>query len=97
MAINFVYDNGGNYFVIVCLSKIATTIIVSRKLVRMGRKFCLFVYYVELIDIKLWMVKEGVALNGGMEIWTGEDKDKKGNSEAMQVGLYYFMINFRRW
>jgi hypothetical protein len=33
----------------------------------MGRKFCLFIYYVELIDTKLWMVEEVVALNGGLE------------------------------
>jgi hypothetical protein len=41
--------------------------IVSRKLVSMGRKLCLFVYYVELIDNKLWMDEEATALNGGME------------------------------
>ncbi len=34
----------------------------------MGRKFGLFVYYVELISTKLGMVEEGVALNGGLEI-----------------------------
>ncbi len=33
----------------------------------MGRKLCLFVYYVELIDNKLWMDEEATALNGGME------------------------------
>jgi hypothetical protein len=31
-------------------------------------KFFLFVYYVELIGTKLWMVEEGAALNGGLEI-----------------------------
>jgi hypothetical protein len=33
----------------------------------MGRKSCLFVYYVELIGTELWMVEEGVALSGGLE------------------------------
>ncbi len=32
----------------------------------MGRKLCLFVYYVEQIN-KLWMAKESATLNGGME------------------------------
>ncbi len=33
----------------------------------MGRKSCLFMYYVELIDSKLWMVEEVVTLNGGLK------------------------------
>jgi len=41
--------------------------IVSRRLVSMGKKLCLFVYYVEQIDNKQWMVEEAMALNGGME------------------------------
>jgi hypothetical protein len=32
----------------------------------MGRKSCLLMYYVELIDTKLWMVEETTTLNGGM-------------------------------
>ncbi len=44
----------------------------------MGRRFCLFVYYVELIDIKLWMAKEGAALNGDLEIWTMEGRIRRG-------------------
>ncbi len=54
--------NDGNYFVFVCFFNIVATITVSRKLVRMGRKFCLFVYYVKLIGIELWMVEEGAAI-----------------------------------
>jgi hypothetical protein len=46
---------------------LAITIIVSRKLVSMGRKFCLFVYYVKLIGIELWMTEEVTTLNGGLE------------------------------
>jgi hypothetical protein len=56
--INFLHVNNGNYSVIVCFSKIVITIIVSRKLMRMGGKICLFVHYVELIGTKLWMVEE---------------------------------------
>ncbi len=33
----------------------------------MGRKLCLFVYYVELIDNKQWMAEEATTLNGAME------------------------------
>jgi len=32
----------------------------------MGRKSCLFVYYVEIINTKLWMAKEVATLNGGL-------------------------------
>jgi hypothetical protein len=70
--------NGENYFVTICLHKIVVAIIVSKKLLRMDRRFCLFVYYVELINTKLWMAEEGVALNGGLEIWTMEGKIRKG-------------------
>jgi hypothetical protein len=35
--------------------------------VSMGKKSCLFVYYVELIDIELRMVEEVVTLNDGLE------------------------------
>jgi hypothetical protein len=62
VAINFLHVNKKNYSVNICFSKISTTIIVSKKLVRMGRKFCLFVYYVKLIGIELWMVEEGAAI-----------------------------------
>jgi hypothetical protein len=61
-----------------CFSKIAAAKIVSRKLVKMSRKFCLFLYYVELIDTKLWMVAEGAALNGGLEIWMVEGRIRRG-------------------
>jgi hypothetical protein len=67
MAVNFLHVNDENYFVTICLFKIVVTITISRKLVRMGRKSCLFVYYVELIGTELWMVEEGDALSGGLE------------------------------
>ncbi len=34
---------------------------------KLGRKLCLFVYYVEQIDNKQWMAKEAATLNGGVE------------------------------
>jgi hypothetical protein len=68
VAVNFLHVNGGNYSVVICFSKIAATITASRKIVRMGRKFCLFVYIVKLIDTELWMAKEGAELNGSLEI-----------------------------
>jgi hypothetical protein len=66
--------NNENYFVIICFSRIVTTITTSRKLVRMGKRICLFVYYVELISTKLWIVKEGVALKKGLELWMVEGR-----------------------
>ncbi len=43
----------------------------------MGRKSCLFVYYVKLIGTELWMVEEAVALNGVLENRTVEGKIRK--------------------
>jgi hypothetical protein len=52
--------------------------IISRRLVNMGRKFCLFMYYVEQIDNKQWMAKEVMTLNGGMENKALEGKIRRG-------------------
>ncbi len=41
---------------------------VSKKLVSLGRKFCLFVYYVTQMNNKQWMVKKTMASNGN--IWS---------------------------
>jgi hypothetical protein len=88
MVINFLHVNGENYFVTICLSKIVAAITASKNLARMGRKFCLFVYYVEMIDTELWMVEEGVALNGDLEIWRMEGKIKRGiRKQCKQVFL----------
>jgi hypothetical protein len=46
---------------------LVATMTVSRRLVSMGRKLCLFVYYVELTNNKQWMVEEATTLNGAME------------------------------
>jgi hypothetical protein len=70
--------NDGNYFIFVCLFKITLAIIASRKLVKMGRRICLFMYYAELISAEQWMVREGVALKGGLEHWTMEGKIRRG-------------------
>jgi hypothetical protein len=77
MVVNFLHVSDKNYFVIVCFSKITTTIIISKKLVNMGRKSCLFVYYVELIGTKPWMVKEAATLNGGLESRIVEGRIRK--------------------
>jgi hypothetical protein len=53
---------------------LVATIIISRKLVSMGTKSCLFVYYVELINTELWMAKEATTLNGGLDSRAVEDK-----------------------
>jgi hypothetical protein len=78
VVVNFLHVNGINYSINIYFSKIATTITASRKLVKTGRKFCLFVYYVELIGTKLWMAEEGVTLNGGLEIWKVEGRIRRG-------------------
>jgi hypothetical protein len=62
MTVNFLHVNSRNY----AHWLLAVAIIVSKRLVSMGRKSCLFMYYVELVDIKLWMVEEARALNGGL-------------------------------
>jgi hypothetical protein len=61
----------------------------------MGRKFCLFVYYVELIDTKLWMAEEATTLNGGLENRMVEGRIKRRIHK--QCNESYFIINFRRW
>jgi hypothetical protein len=88
MVVNFLHINGENYFVTVCFSKIVATITVSRKLVKMGMKFCLFVYYVKLIGTELWMAKEGATLNGGLEIWMMEGKIRRGIQK--QCNRFFF-------
>jgi len=52
--------------------------IVSRRLVSMGRKLCLFMYYVEQIDNKQWMPNEAMTLNGGMESKMLEGRIRRG-------------------
>ncbi len=90
MAINFLHVNDRNYSITICFSNIVVVIIASKKLVKMGRKFCLFVYYVELIDIELWMAKEGAALNEGLEIWMIKGRIRKGIRKQCR---YVFLIS----
>jgi len=75
--VNFLHVNSENHFVIVCVSKIVAAITISRKHVRMGKKSCLFVYYVELLDTKLWMAEEGATLNGGLKTRTVQGKIRR--------------------
>jgi hypothetical protein len=68
---------------------LVATIIVSRKLVSMGRKFCLFVCYVEHIGTELWMAEEVVALNGSLHSRTVEGKIRKRiREQCRQVFLF---------
>jgi len=71
---------------------LAVAMTISRKLVSLGKKLCLFVYYVEQINNKQWMAKKIVALNGGMWSRMVEGKDKKENSRTMEASLYSFLI-----
>ncbi len=79
IVVNFLCVNNKKYFVIVCFSKIATIIITSKNLVEMGRKICLFVYYVKFIGAKLRMAREGATLKGGLEHWMVEGRIKRGH------------------
>jgi hypothetical protein len=74
----------------ICFSKIATTISASRKLVRMGRKICLFVFYTELIDAELRM--KGAALKEGLEHWMVESKRKRGILKQCRP-IFFFLHN----
>jgi len=66
------------YSIIVCFSKITTTITTSRKLVKMGRRIFLFMYYAKLIGVELRMVVEGATLKGGLEHWMKEGMIRMG-------------------
>jgi hypothetical protein len=78
VAINFLGVSSGKYSVTVSFSRIAIAITASRKLVRMGRRICLFVYYAKLIGAELQMAVEGAALKGGLEPWMVEDRIIRG-------------------
>jgi hypothetical protein len=67
IVINFLCVNDGKIFIVFWFSKIVTTITTSRKLVRMGRIICLFVYYTKLIGVELLRAMEGATLKGSLE------------------------------
>ncbi len=46
---------------------------------RLGKKLCLFVYYVEHINNKEWIVKEAATFNGGVENRTVHDIIRRKN------------------
>ncbi len=57
----------------------------------MGMKLCLFAYYVELSDNKLWMVEEAATLNGGMESRTMKGRIKRRiQKQCKHVFLHEF-------
>jgi hypothetical protein len=72
--------------------QLAIAMTISRKLVSLGKKLCLFVYHVEHINNKQWMVKKIAALNGGMWSRMVEGKDKKEDSRTMEASLSSFLI-----
>ncbi len=78
IGVDFLRVNDRKYSIVVCFSKIVIAITTSRKLVKMVKKNCLFVYYAKLINAELWMVVEGVALKGGLEHWKVEGRIRRG-------------------
>jgi hypothetical protein len=73
---------------------LAPAITISIKLVSMGRRSCLFVYYVEMIGTKLWMAKEAIALNGVLESRTVKGKiRRKIRKQCKQVFLFSSSIS----
>ncbi len=70
----------------------AVAMTISRKLVSLGKKLCLFVYHVEQINNKQWMAKKIAALNGNMWSRMVEGKDKKENLRTMEASLSSFLI-----
>jgi hypothetical protein len=68
--------NGKNYFVIICITSAMTA---SRTLVKLDRKLCLFVYYVDQINNKEWMVKEATTFNRGVESRMVHDSERRRN------------------
>jgi hypothetical protein len=75
---------------IVCFFRIATTITTSRKLVKIDRRICLFVYYIKLIDTKLWM-KEGATLKEGLQLWMVQGRIRRGIRK--NEGMFFFLHN----
>jgi hypothetical protein len=63
--------------------------IISRRLVSLGRKLCLFVYYVKHVDNKQWVAKEATTFNGGVESRMVHDNIRRGiQRQCKQV--YWF-------
>ncbi len=59
---------------------------------KLGKKLWLFVYYVEQIDNKQWMVKEAATLNGGVESKTGSDNIRKRIQEQWNRFVCFFYL-----
>jgi hypothetical protein len=77
------------------MAKVISSLFV-RKLVNMGRKFCLFLYYVELIDTKLWIAEEAATLNRGLKNRTVESKIGRGIQKQCRQVLLSSSI-FKGW
>jgi hypothetical protein len=51
----------------------------SRRLVKLGRKLTLFVYYVEHMNSRQWMAKEVATFNGSVQSKRVHDNIKRRN------------------
>jgi hypothetical protein len=68
----------------------------SRRFVRLGRKFCLFVYYVEQINNKEWMVKEPATFNGSVESRTMHDNIRRRNKKQCRRFVWFILSCFKK-
>jgi len=64
--------------------------------VKLGRKLCLFVYYVEQINNKEWMAKEAATFNGGVESRTVHDSIRRRNRGQFGRFVWFFLIMFQK-
>ncbi len=62
----------------------------------LGRKLCLFMYYVEQIDNEQWVAKEAATFNGGVESRTMHDSIKRKIQRQCEAGLLVFLILFQK-
>jgi hypothetical protein len=67
----------------------------SRRLVNLGKKLCLFVYYVEHINNKQWVAKEATTFNGDGESRTVHDNIRRRIQEQW-ASLLVFWILFQK-
>jgi hypothetical protein len=67
-----------------------------KRLVSLGRKLCLFVYYVEQINNKQWVAKEATTFNGGVENRTLHDNIRRIIQGQCKVGLLVLLILFEK-
>ncbi len=69
---------------------------VSRIFVKLGKKLCLFVYYVEQIYSKDGMAKEVATFNGSVESKMVHDNIRRRNREQCGRSVWFFLIMFQK-